>query len=328
MIQTKIVYTLISDETDYYYEQVLISVYSLRLYNPEAVVYIIVDKDTFKTLSGKRKEIYNYVSSIIPIDVPSDYNKMQRSRYLKTNLRQFINGDYLFIDCDTVICQSLEDVDTLDCELGLVADLNGELLVKDTNTIEKCRNAGFINCNNQPYYNSGVMYVKDTPLTHQFYHEWNKNWLISKQNGVNFDQPALCQTNIDLNYPIKEISGIWNCQFKFEGYHYLSDAKIMHYYFNGSEKYKLAQHHIFNIVKEKGCIDTTTSKVIKHPQTILYTYLCINEEMLYQFTSSNLIHIYFNIPTLFRFIERLSTIVIKPYLYFNRVKNLFLLHKQ
>lgn len=327
-MRTSIVYTLISDETDYYYEQALISVYSLRLYNPKAMVYIIVDQDTFKTLSGKRKEIYNYVSSIIPIDVPSDYNKMQRSRYLKTNLRKFINGDYLFIDCDTVICQSLEEVDTLDCELGLVADLNGELLLKDTNTIEKCRNAGFINCNNQPYYNSGVMYVKDTPLTHQFYFEWNKNWLTSKQNGVHFDQPALCQTNIDLNHPIKVISGIWNCQFKFYGYHFLSDAKIMHYYFNGFEEHKLAQQYMFYMVKEKGNIGSTTSKIIKHPQSILYTYLTLNEEMLYKYTSSNLIHIYFNIPTLFRLIEKFATIALKPYLYFNKVKNLFLPHKQ
>ena len=326
-MQTKIIYTLVSDETDYYYEQVLISIYSLRLHNPTAAINVIVDQDTYKTLNEKRNEIHKYVSSVIPIDVPCSYNKMQRSRYLKTNLRKFIDGNYLFIDCDTVICQSLEDIDHCDGDLGLVADLNEQLLLKDTNTIEKCNMAGFTNCQNQPYYNSGIMYVRDTPLTHQFYDEWNKNWQKSMQNGIPFDQPALCQTNITLNYPIKELSGIWNCQFKFNGYHFLSDAKIMHYYFNGCDKYKLAQLHIFNMIKEKGYIDTITEKIIKHPQTTLYTYLTINEEFLYEYTSSSLLHIFYNTPSIFRFTEKLSFITYKTYLFFTSIKHKLIPYK-
>lgn len=320
-MKTIIVYTLISDNTDYYYEQALISVYSLRVHNPNAIVYIVVDQNTYNTLKGNRKEIYKYVTDIISIDAPCDYNKMQRSRYLKTNLRKFIKGNYLFIDCDTIISQSLKDIDKFDGDLGLVADLNGELFTKDTAIIERCIKAGFQNCYNQPYYNSGIMLVKDTPLTHHFYDEWNKNWLQSMLKGVPYDQPALCQTNISLNYPIKELSGIWNCQFKFEGYRFLSEAKIMHYYFNGSVEYKLAQQYIFNMVKEKGYIDSTTEKMIKHPQTTLYTYLTINEEILYDYTSSPLIYIFHHRPSLFRFIEQLSTIILKPHLLFSNIKN-------
>ena len=321
-MQTNIVYSLVSDETDYYYEQVLISIYSLKLHNPSATINVIVDQDTYKTLKGKRNEIHKYVSSIIPIDVPCDYNKMQRSRFLKTNLRKFIQGDYLFIDCDTVICQSLNDIDKFNGDLGLAADLNGELLLKDTNTIEKCNKAGFYNTTNQPYYNSGIMFVKDTPLTHQFYDEWNKNWLKSMQNGVPFDQPALCFTNIILNYPIKELLGIWNCQFKFNGYHFLQNAKIMHYYFNGSEQYKLAQLHIFKMIKETGYIDSTTEKIIKHPQTTLYTYLTINEETLYKYTSSPLIDIFYNTPLIFNFMEKISSILKKIFFITYKLKKI------
>ncbi len=320
-MKTSIAYTLISDETDFYYEQALISVYSLRLHNPNAIVHIIVDKDTFNTLSGKRKEIYKYVTSIISIDVPTEYNKMQRSRYLKTNLRKFIKGDYLFIDCDTLICKSLEDIDKFEGNIGLVADLNGELLLKDINTIDKCKKAGFKNMENQPYYNSGIMLVKDTPLSHQFYHEWNKNWLISMQNGVPFDQPALCKTNENLNHPIKELSGIWNCQFKFKGYKLLSKAIILHYYFNGSENFNLAQHHIFSMIKNKGYIDCTTEIIINNPQTIFYTYVTMNEDKYYEYTGSFLIYVFYNIPSFFSFLNKASKIIAKPIILYSQIRN-------
>ena len=98
-MQTKIVYTLVSDESDTYLEQALLSVYSLRLHNPQAIVELIVDQFTSKTIVDKRSEIRKFITDLITVDVPEDYTKVQKSRYLKTNLRQFVKGDYLFIDC-------------------------------------------------------------------------------------------------------------------------------------------------------------------------------------------------------------------------------------
>ena len=37
-MRTKIVYVLVSQETDYYYEMLQLSLYSLRLYHPNDVV--------------------------------------------------------------------------------------------------------------------------------------------------------------------------------------------------------------------------------------------------------------------------------------------------
>ena len=66
--------------------------------------------------------IKKYVSEIIVVNVPDGMNKMHRSRYLKTTLRQHISGDFLFVDADTVITCDLSEIDEVDMEIAAVLD--------------------------------------------------------------------------------------------------------------------------------------------------------------------------------------------------------------
>ena len=108
-MKTKIVYCIVSNDQDIYLEQAWVSIYTLKNYSPEAEVFLIVDKETESTLVGKRAGIKELITEVIAVETPDGYNAMQRSRYLKTNFRQFIAGDLLFIDADTVIGGSLEE---------------------------------------------------------------------------------------------------------------------------------------------------------------------------------------------------------------------------
>ena len=56
-MKTKIVYVVVSDDADFYLEQTLVSVYSARLYNPNAEILLLVDSETNKTILGKREAI-------------------------------------------------------------------------------------------------------------------------------------------------------------------------------------------------------------------------------------------------------------------------------
>lgn len=322
-MQTKIVYTLVSDESDTYLEQALLSVYSLRMHNSQAIVELIVDQFTAKTIVDKRSEIRKFITDLITIDVPEDYTKVQRSRYLKTNLRKFVKGDYLFIDCDTVICGKLDEIDDFAGEIGMVADVNGDLLLKDTSVIDRCHNAGFTDVLDKPYYNSGVVFSRDTESSHKLYEEWYKLWEQSKENGVPFDQPALCQANINLNFPVQEMEGTWNCQFKYSnGYWYLKKAKILHYYSNnGVGKRPYAQDRIFEYIKEKGTINRSVDNIVKHPDTILYSVMTINDDKAFEYFNASPIYLYQNVPFVYRFFERLSNALMRVYLFCSRIKN-------
>lgn len=66
----KFVYVLISDEKDYYTEQCLVSIHSLRLNNPKAHIVVITDKYTLSTLDGNRGRIKDNIDEFKTIEVP------------------------------------------------------------------------------------------------------------------------------------------------------------------------------------------------------------------------------------------------------------------
>lgn len=313
-MRTKVVYTLISTETDYYLEQALLSVHSLKKHNPKTDVEIIVDKQTETSLIGKRRKIKDYVSTIKIIETPTGFDKIQKSRYLKTNLRRLVEGDFLFIDCDTIICGSLKEIDKIDEEIAMVADLNGDLPLSDKAILERCQKAQFDNLKGKAYFNSGVIYAKDTPEVHKFYEDWYEFWKQSSNCGINYDQPALCATNAKHNGKIREISGIWNCQYKMQGYPYMKDAKIMHYYANNGKDlsfFTLPINTIFQEIKDKGIVTPPIDRLLNIPQEDFYAISTVTKDQWFIFTNSHLLFWFTNRPALLKFITQLGKLIEK-----------------
>ncbi len=305
MMNTKIVYVLVSDESDYYYEQVMLSIRSLINYNPKARIEVLVDEATSASLKGNREAIKQY-ADVIEVDTPADYDKMRRSRYLKTNMRNLVAGDFLFLDCDTVVCESIEEIDKQDVDLGMVADLNGPLLLDDENVISKGLKAGFPDFTGKPYFNSGVIFVKDTDMNRCFFRSWYDNYLKSESHGVFNDQPALCQTNSESGNIISEIPGIWNCQFKMKGFPYLKKCKVMHYYANnGNNVLPFHIKEVFDRVKRNGDVDDHIMPLLRKPRTVLYSLLDMNPDKAIDYLSSDMYYYYYVHPHLFRLVSRM-----------------------
>lgn len=325
-MHTKIVYTLVSDASDYYLEQALISVYSLRIYNPDTVVELVVDTLTAASLEGTRAKIKKYVTHVISIEAPNGYNKMLRSRFLKTTLRQWVTGDYLFVDCDTFISRSLEEIDLFHAELGLVADLNENLPLTNEDGIQRCRQIGFTDVEGKPYFNSGVMYVKDTSLAHTFYEKWHRNWFLSTENGVCVDQPALCQTNMEMQYPIQELPAEWNCQFKYSYTRYLKEARILHFFSGGKPAF--IQEQTYRRIKTSGRIDSITDYAIRHPKTIVYATYAMPEDKAYEFYNSYMSYLFFCAPPVFRLLEKIGRWLVKPMLLLSKMKHCSLFYDE
>lgn len=261
-MKTKLVYVLTSNESDYYLEQALLSAYSARIHNPNAVIIVVTDKDTKATLVGKRSLIQNYVTEVIGVDVPSEYSMMQRSRYIKTSIRNIVDGDFLYIDTDTIICDDLSDIDLFDCSIGATTDGNGPLYVADFYEGKK----QFIRlqseqCNvpyafdDAPFFNGGIIYAKDDAISRRLYSLWHANWEKNVTLGVSRDQfPLLC-ANKDLGWVIQEIPSEYNCQVTEEGLRYLYKAKIIHYYAMVQTNYLLGQRPILEKIKNEGITD-------------------------------------------------------------------------
>ena len=161
-MKTKLVYVLVSSKEDLYWEQCLISVMSARYQMPQAQIYLVCDDQTNDSLRGIREEIKQFITKLIVIPFDKNIEKLRRSRILKVTLRKIISGDFLYIDCDTLITHSLGEIDNF--SFSLAAVLDGHCIFKKHPMFDF-----FVKQNkhlNYPidkivkYFNGGVMYVK------------------------------------------------------------------------------------------------------------------------------------------------------------------------
>lgn len=245
-MKTKAVYVLTSSPKDYYYEQLLMSVYSLKLYNPDMQTVLVTDTTTNETFVPGRNRIKDYFDDIIVVNIPKRFNPMQCSRYMKTSLRQLVEGDILFIDVDTMICDSLSEIDEFDVEIGAVPDNHHE---------------------NSQYYNSGVMFSKDTSMVRELYELWHKQWLEDVRNGISTDQHSFDLANKRLGNVIVRIPDVYNCMAKTsEGSKFWKKVKIAHYFAtcNGLPKFKIEHERSLLMLKKSDEINENIDFLIRN----------------------------------------------------------------
>lgn len=268
-MKTKIVYCLVSDNEDYYYEQLLISLCSLRKYNPDVIVELVVDNNTKATLVNERSEIYSYVTRFILADVPEHLTKKQRSRYIKTTLRKLISGDYLYIDTDTIIRTSLAELDDISPEISATQEYNelNHFSKKDPLMRQLADKVGLVEeLENEPYFNSGVMFVKDTPKAYLLYEQWHSSWLITQSKGVDTDQTPLCWANKKAGHVIDFLDDKWNCLVKLHGIDFEDKAKIIHYACeHPNTRYILSVCSIFDSMKTAGKLIPIVEYLVENP---------------------------------------------------------------
>jgi hypothetical protein len=267
------VYVLTSSQADTYYEQFFLSVVSFRLYNPNASVIVLIDKDTQTNLSGIRAEYEKYVSDVKIIDVPDEFPQKDSSRWIKTSIRSYVFGDFLFLDCDTIITCKLEPDFDPSIKAGAVLDTH---ITLENHHLKKYfensdRKIGFsASFKEKRHYNGGLIYCKDNPEGKRFFDKWHDLWLHGRGRGNSQDMPSLNQANYELNNIITELPGEWNCQISHNGLPCLHNAKIIHYYATSlasfAPAYRLASAEVLASIKETGKISPEIMKMLENPK--------------------------------------------------------------
>ena len=319
-MRTKIVYVLVSQQTDYYYEMLQLSIYSLRLYHPNDVVEVVMDEDTYSRLEEVEAPI---LKDIVPnvVSVSDEYTLIQRSRYLKTRLRQIVKGDFLFIDTDTIVCESLSDIDNVEADVAMVADENTDHAYSHKPQRDLNDKAGFERKDSDPYYNSGVIFVRDSQQAMMLFDAWHTLWRQSLRNGVTQDQPALCQANADLGFPIRELSGVWNCQlFTPAGVGLINNSKVFHYWGSIKKDACARIEHLLRHIKNNGRITEAVAQVARNPRTTGYSLFTMSDERAFQFFYSDFLYIFDNVSPLYRCLRTLARLLLKPVQAVSRLK--------
>lgn len=269
----KFLYVLCSDSNDLYFEQALLSITSLRNKMPESHISLLTDNQSANELrnNGKRKIIFDLINEFKEFPFTEDKNKKYRSRWIKTSMRKHIDGDFLYLDCDTVIADYIklntaaDLLSVLDIHLPLKKRLKNEHYREIH--INRDESLGFIT-SPKNYYNGGIMFCRDVPVSHTFFDLWHKYWLSCVEKGISDDQPSLNMANTQLGNIITELDGTWNCQLVRSGIPYLGNAKIIHYFnaSDNSKKYILAKANTYESIKKLGYIPNDIKKLLKHPR--------------------------------------------------------------
>lgn len=269
---TKLVYVLTCAPEKHYIEQALIAVFSARHWNPDAHIVLIVDDLTDQLFEEKRAQILEYISEkiVVPFE-DATLSPMYRSRWIKTSVRQLVKGDFMFVDCDTIVCKSLSDIDTFDCEVGAV--LESHLLVKDycsglrKKATSLNQKIGVDLDLEKEYFSSGVLYVKDKPQTYRLYEKWHQFWMESQAMGMPIDQPSLAKANRECGHPIQRIPDTYNC-ILFTLNDFTDKAHILHVAAYRNPSFVFSDK-ILSRVKECGLEEWLKDLVLKPQDTML-----------------------------------------------------------
>ena len=296
------VYVLVSKKGDTYYEQCLVSIMSLRRNMPKAHIVVLMDNVTRDSLIDGRAEIQKYASEIKSITITENFSNVQKSRFLKTKLIDYIPNDFLFLDSDTIITSSLEEIEKIPIDFGAVLD--GHLLLskhyaKDM-IQENARKVGFHASFEDKHFNSGVMLVRRNQANLKFFHLWHELWFKCLKKGISIDQLGLAEANYLSKGLIAELPGIWNCQME-HGALFFTKAKVLHMFVQGSV-FDNRRPHLF--------MDTKTYKNVEKDGVSSLIVSAIENPLLYFIPKTQIIGgdavDYYN-TTLNRFFMRLYT---------------------
>lgn len=232
-MKLQLVYVLISSESDFFLEEFWVSLFSLRRFHPKDKVVVLTDHPTAERVRD-RPQLASMITDLKIIDLPDDYDGRLRSRTLKTSVRNLIDGDFMTIDTDTVICGSLDEVDNLPVKnIGMVPEMHGPFKNHITyqfitNELKRIYDT---DVSGAPYwFNSGCMFVRDNEFTHEFFRKWNEEWKVATfQKNASSDQRPLLKVDHDYGYVIECLPGAYNCQVALS-IQYFHEAKILHFW--------------------------------------------------------------------------------------------------
>jgi hypothetical protein len=251
----QVVYVLVSSAADYIAEMAMVSATALRMVSPGVRAIVVSDPMTVRGLAGHRAKLRGLVDEIIECEA-FDENQLTRSRRLKTSLRNRIHGDYLFIDVDAVPVKPIDDVFVVSAELAAAQDAGVNFGQFAFHEFEK---EAFIKMGWElptgRYFNSGVMFVRDTVSTRKLYEEWHRIWQETVARGLFKDQPPLHRALVHQRFNPQRLDPQWNALIGMSSAG-VKGARIMHFStIRFDQRDDTVFHRVVKDVKQSGKVD-------------------------------------------------------------------------
>jgi len=178
-----------SQRRDRYRTAARAAMLSVRHFHPRDTTICLCDQETEVSILKSGKAWAGILDDVIPCH-DAEGGPTHRSRFIKTTLRRRLTGPFVFLDSDTFLLKDIEPLLACNGDLGLTADAFFTTAPGEFPTWARPLFRKYGWASNGRYFNSGVMFVADTPDSHLLFDEWHERYEKAIASGMLQDQPA------------------------------------------------------------------------------------------------------------------------------------------
>lgn len=226
----KVCYVFAGDADSSYLQMLQVSVSSLKACHPDAEVICLTTEDAYSIAIGRLGALEVAVQSIRGLRRDARH----QSRSIKTRLLEFVQDDFLYLDVDTIVLRPLEMIWSNEFDIAMALDRNrGNPAPHFPGHAASLYDRLGWNWP-VPYFNSGVMAVRNNDNSRTLFHEWHLRWMATEELGVVLDQPALNSAIDFTNVNVKRLGVEYNAMIDADPT-FAKHAKVLHFYTRGGQ---------------------------------------------------------------------------------------------
>jgi len=225
----KIVYAVTSVGKDTYSVMTRISVASARLSCPGTRVMLACDEVSAREMEKTRDLLLYDVDEVMVVPTPEG-NATYRNRHIKTRLRTLLEGEFLFMDSDTIVRGDLSALNSIEGDIAAAPNhsadsLEAQIWDEDRDHLTQM---GWSVANT--YFNGGLIFYRDTAAARALACEWHHRWAEGfRKTGRANDQPAFNASIAAMEIRVETLPHRYNAQFTMNQSS-ASEALVWHYY--------------------------------------------------------------------------------------------------
>ncbi len=207
-----------------------ISAMCVRRLHPSARIIILLDEFTYNLSARSPFDVRSLADQVVRLETGLQ-EPAPSSRFLKTSMRQIVDGPFLFLDCDTLPIRPFAEIFETTASVSAAFDRNfqfpephfpewaGRLLLEAGWTAPLPH-----------YYNAGVMYFADQHEARTLGLEWHRRWkVLYERFREHQDQPSLNSAIHALEIRPRVLPIQYNAMVGAAA-RFARKAKILHFY--------------------------------------------------------------------------------------------------
>lgn len=212
---SQVCFVLAADAWNPYVAMCCVAAATVRRWHADCRILLLCDERTATRLAPHRHRLAGYFDEIVAVPVPLD-DSVERSRYLKTTMRRWLRGDFVYLDVDTLTLGSLAPLFRRSSWLGLTLERNApETDIRAFPRVLALYEQLGWHLRPRRYFNGGMMWVRDDDRAAELFARWHERWQITRAAGCSADQPSLNMAVCELEADVDVLPAEWNAMVLF-----------------------------------------------------------------------------------------------------------------